>query len=72
MNIKYHIISFVFISLLVISCGKKEDSEKAVDPKTEQKEENHKENSPTIAELTEEQKKTYRINTSLFMYWVVT
>ncbi|UMQ42399.1 efflux RND transporter periplasmic adaptor subunit [Chryseobacterium sp. Y16C] len=58
MNIKYHIISLVFISLFLISCGKKEDSEKAVEPKTEQKEENHEETSSTIAELTEEQMKS--------------
>ncbi|MPS64706.1 efflux RND transporter periplasmic adaptor subunit [Chryseobacterium sp.] len=58
MNIKYHIISLVFISLFVISCGKKEAAEKAVKPKTEQKEENHEETSSTIAELTEEQMKS--------------
>jgi len=58
MNIKYHIISLVFISLFMISCGKKDAAEKALEPKTEEKEENHEENSPTIAELTEEQMKS--------------
>ncbi|MCE3074167.1 efflux RND transporter periplasmic adaptor subunit [Chryseobacterium gwangjuense] len=62
MNIKYHIISFVLISLFAISCGKKEEAEKAVEPKTEQKEENHEEAPQTIAELTEEQMKSVGVS----------
>ncbi|KIC63959.1 efflux RND transporter periplasmic adaptor subunit [Chryseobacterium taiwanense] len=63
MNIKYHIIAFVFISLFAISCGKKEDAEKTVEqPKTEQKEENHEEAPQTIAELTEEQMKSVGVS----------
>lgn len=63
MNIKYHIIALVFISLFAISCGKKEDAEKTVEqPKTEQKEENHEEAPQTIAELTEEQMKSVGVS----------
>lgn len=63
MKIKYHIISLVLISLFAISCGKKEEAEKAVEQsKTEQKEENHEEISQTIAELTEEQMKSVGVS----------
>lgn len=59
MNIKYNIISFVFISLVVISCGKKNAAGEITEqPKTEQAEENHTESPQTIAELTEEQMKS--------------
>lgn len=59
MNIKYNIISFVFISLVVISCGKKDAAGEITEqPKTEQTEENHAESPQTIAELTEEQMKS--------------
>ena len=59
MNIKYNIIAFVFISLFVISCGKKAAAGEVTEqPKTEQAEENHAETPQTIAELTQEQMKS--------------
>lgn len=59
MNIKYSIISGAFILLFSISCGKKEASEETTEKaKTEKIEENHSEEAPTIAELTEEQMKS--------------
>lgn len=56
MQIKYKIISLIFITLFVISCGKKEETQSEI--KTEQTEENHEEAPQTIAELTEEQMKS--------------
>lgn len=56
MQIKYKIISLVFISLFAISCGKKEEPQGEI--KTEQTEENHEEAPQTITELTEEQMKS--------------
>lgn len=56
MQIKYKIISLLFISLFAINCGKKEEPKDEVE--TEQTEENHEEAPQTIAELTEEQMKS--------------
>jgi len=56
MQIKYKIISLVFISLFLINCGKKEEPQDEI--KTEQTEENHDETPQTIAELTKEQMKS--------------
>lgn len=56
MQIKYKIISFIFISLFAVSCGKKKEEKSEI--KTEQSEENHDEAPKTIAELTEEQMKS--------------
>ena len=56
MQIKYKIISLLFVSIFAISCGKKEESK--VEVKTEQTGENHDEKPQTIAELTEEQMKS--------------
>jgi membrane fusion protein, heavy metal efflux system len=58
MNIKYHILSLVFISFFAVSCGKKETTEDQGELKTEQKEVNHEEIPQTIASLTEEQMKS--------------
>lgn len=59
MNIKYHIVTLVLLSLFVVSCEKKAAAgEIAEQPKTEQAEENHEESPQTIAELTEEQMKS--------------
>lgn len=57
MQIKYKIISLLFISFFAISCGKKEQEPQG-EIKTEQTEENHIEEPQTIAELTEEQMKS--------------
>jgi len=57
MQIKYKIISLIFISIFAISCGKKEEESQG-EIKTEQTEENHNEAPETIAELTEEQMKS--------------
>ncbi|MFY1045818.1 efflux RND transporter periplasmic adaptor subunit [Chryseobacterium sp. GP-SGM7] len=56
MQIKYKIISLLFVSIFAISCGKKEEPKGEVE--TEQTEENHEEAPQTIAELTEEQMKS--------------
>lgn len=56
MQIKYKVISLIFISLFAISCGKKEEPQGEI--QTEQIEENHEEAPQTIAELTEEQMKS--------------
>lgn len=56
MNIKYKILSLVFILLFAISCGKKEEEPKD-EIKTEQTEEDNGEAPQTIASLTEEQMK---------------
>lgn len=56
MQIKYKIISLVFISLFAISCEKKEEPQGEIT--TEQTEENHNEAPQTVAELTEEQMKS--------------
>ncbi|KQT35582.1 secretion protein HylD [Chryseobacterium sp. Leaf405] len=56
MQIKYKIISLVFISLFLINCGKKEEPQDEI--RTEQAEENHDETPQTIAELTKEQMKS--------------
>ncbi|WP_415324906.1 efflux RND transporter periplasmic adaptor subunit [Chryseobacterium sp. MMS23-Vi53] len=58
MNIKYHILSLVFISFFAVSCGKKVASEDQGELKTEQTEANHEEAPQTIASLTEEQMKS--------------
>ncbi|OCA69840.1 efflux transporter periplasmic adaptor subunit [Chryseobacterium artocarpi] len=58
MKLKYNIISLVFISILAISCGKKEAAEEKAPEKTEQKEHAHEEVPQTIASLTEEQMKS--------------
>lgn len=58
MNIKYHILSLVFISFFAVSCGKKETTEDQGELKTEQTEANHEEAPQTIASLTEEQMKS--------------
>jgi RND family efflux transporter MFP subunit len=57
MQIKYKIISLVFISVFTISCGKK-DKESQGEIETEKIEENHDETPQTIAKLTEEQMKS--------------
>lgn len=65
MNIKYNIIAFVFISLFVISCEKKDAAGEVTEqPKTEQAEENHAETPQMIAELTEEQMKSVGVTLS--------
>lgn len=56
MQIKYNIISIVFILLFAISCSKKEDAKEEI--KTEQIEENYRETPKIIAQLTEEQMKS--------------
>lgn len=58
MKLKYNIIPLVFISILAISCGKKEATEEKAPEKTEQKEHAHEEAPQTIASLTEEQMKS--------------
>lgn len=58
MKLKYNIIALVFISLLAVSCGKKEAAEEKAPEKTEQKEHAHEEEPQTIASLTEEQMKS--------------
>ncbi|MGU3374163.1 efflux RND transporter periplasmic adaptor subunit [Chryseobacterium sp. M5A1_1a] len=58
MKLKYNIISLVLISLLAVSCGKKESTEEKVPEKTEQKEKAHEEAPETIASLTGEQMKS--------------
>lgn len=58
MKLKYNIISLVFISILAISCGKKEATEEKAPEKTEQKEHAHEEAPQTIASITEEQMKS--------------
>lgn len=63
MKIKYNIISALLISVLVLSCEKKETSEETeVKAKTEQAEEAHEEAPQTIAALTEEQMKAVGIS----------
>lgn len=63
MKIKYNIISALLISVLVLSCEKKETSEETeVKAKTEQAEEAHEEAPQTIAALTEEQMKAIGIS----------
>ncbi|SDI56249.1 RND family efflux transporter, MFP subunit [Chryseobacterium jejuense] len=65
MKLKYNIISLILISLLIISCGKKEAStENAPEKtpkKTEQKEKSKEEAPQTIAALTEEQMKSVEV-----------
>ena len=59
MQIKYKIISLLFVSFFAISCGKKEEPKGELE--TEQTEENHEEAPQTIAELTEEQMKSVSV-----------
>lgn len=56
MDIKYKILSLVFISIFAISCEKKKEEPKD-EIITEQTEENHEEATQAIASLTEEQMK---------------
>ncbi len=58
MKLKYNIIPMMLITLLVISCGKKETPAEKAPEKTEQKEHAHEEGPETIASLTEEQMKS--------------
>ncbi|ROI13453.1 efflux RND transporter periplasmic adaptor subunit [Epilithonimonas hominis] len=63
MKIKYSIVSLALISILAVSCGKKDaPAEGEEKPKTEQAEESHEEAPQTIAELTEEQMKSVGIS----------
>lgn len=53
MKFKYHIISLSIFAVLAISCGKKENAAENPDSTTEQQD--HHEETPTMASLTEEQ-----------------
>ncbi|MFP3596022.1 efflux RND transporter periplasmic adaptor subunit [Chryseobacterium sp. SIMBA_029] len=61
MKLKYNSICLVIISLLIMSCGKKEESTEKSAVKTEQNEKHNEEVAPTIAALTEEQMKSVGI-----------
>lgn len=61
MKLKYNSIYLVIISLLIMSCGKKEESTEKSVVKTEQSEKHNEEAAPTIAALTEEQIKSVGI-----------
>lgn len=61
MKLKYNSIYLVIISLLIMSCGKKEESTEKSAVKTEQNEKHNEEVAPTIAALTEEQMKSVGI-----------
>lgn len=61
MKLKYNSIYLVIISLLIMSCGKKEESTEKSVVKTEQNEKHNEEAAPTIAALTEEQIKSVGI-----------
>ncbi|MBV8324742.1 efflux RND transporter periplasmic adaptor subunit [Chryseobacterium sp.] len=58
MKLKYNIISIALISLVTVSCGKKEAAQEKAPEKTEQKEKVTEEAPETIASLTEEQMKS--------------
>ncbi|MFP3836216.1 efflux RND transporter periplasmic adaptor subunit, partial [Chryseobacterium sp. SIMBA_028] len=60
-KLKYNSICLVIISLLIMSCGKKEESTEKSAVKTEQNEKHNEEVAPTIAALTEEQMKSVGI-----------
>ncbi|KFF13927.1 secretion protein HylD [Chryseobacterium soli] len=61
MKLKYNSIYLVIISLLIMSCGKKEESTEKSVVKTEQNQKHNEEAVPTIAALTEEQMKSVGI-----------
>jgi cobalt-zinc-cadmium efflux system membrane fusion protein len=61
MKLKYNSMCLVIISLLIMSCGKKEESIEKSAVKTEQNEKHNEEAAPTIAALTEEQMKSVGI-----------
>ena len=61
MKLKYNSIYLVIISLLIMSCGKKEESTEKSAVKTEQNEKHNEEAPQTIAALTEEQMKSVGI-----------
>ncbi|KNB61178.1 MULTISPECIES: efflux RND transporter periplasmic adaptor subunit [Chryseobacterium] len=58
MKIKYSILSLALISILLLSCGKKESASETEEVKTEKTETNHEDAPQTIAELSEEQMKS--------------
>ncbi|KQT18170.1 secretion protein HylD [Chryseobacterium sp. Leaf404] len=64
MQIKYKIVSLLFISLFAISCGKKEEPKG--EAATLQTKEKHDEAPQTIAELTDEQIKSVGITLGTF------
>lgn len=59
MQIKYKIISLLFVSIFAISCGKKEEPKGEIE--TAQTEEHHNESPQTMTELSEEQMKSVGI-----------
>lgn len=61
MKLKYNSIYLILISLLIMSCGKKEESTEKSAVKTEQNEKHDEEAPQTIAALTEEQMKSVGI-----------
>lgn len=61
MKLKYNIISLLFVTIFMISCGKKEPEAQKSEEKTEKVEENHEETPQTIASLSEDQIKSVGI-----------
>lgn len=61
MKLKYNSLYLMIISLMIISCGKKEESTEKSAVKTEQNEKHNEEAPQTIAALTEEQIKSVGI-----------
>lgn len=61
MKLKYNSMCLVIIPLLIMSCGKKEESTEKSAVKTEQNKKHNEEAAPTIAALTEEQMKSVGI-----------